>query len=169
MKCIEDRRAGNRTGLHSDTAGVIAPPPIIYGAAMAAGLLLDAVLPLRVLSRPRALLRLAGGTLAAIGGLASAAVVREFRRASTPVSPIRAAAHIVSAGPYRYSRNPDYIGQMLIYTGVSAGANTWWPLLFLPLVMLTVERGVVEREERYLEAKFGQEYRDYRSRVPRWI
>ena len=53
--------------------------------------------------------------------------------------------------------------------GIALVANSWWPLLLLPLVLVVVQRGVIEREERYLEARFGQEYRDYKVRVRRWL
>src|SRR5262249_58742044 len=95
--------------------------------------------------------------------------VQAFRAASTPVSPGRPTTRLVHIGPYRYSRNPDYLGQILVYIGASLAANTWWPLFLSPLVLVAIQRGVVRREERYLEAKFGREYRDYMDRVPRWL
>ena len=58
---------------------------------------------------------------------------------------------------------------MMIYLGAAVAAGTWWPFLLLPLLLVAIQRGVVRREERYLEAKFGQEYRDYKARVPRWL
>jgi protein-S-isoprenylcysteine O-methyltransferase Ste14 len=56
-----------------------------------------------------------------------------------------------------------------MYAGIALVAKSWWPLVLLPLVLILVQRGVVRREERYLEAKFGQEYRNYLERVPRWL
>jgi protein-S-isoprenylcysteine O-methyltransferase Ste14 len=95
--------------------------------------------------------------------------MRLFGAAGTPVPPYRPTARLVFSGPYRYSRNPDYIGQALVYVGVALVANSWWPLFILPVVVFVVQRFVIEREERYLEAKFGQEYREYRARVRRWL
>ena len=58
---------------------------------------------------------------------------------------------------------------MMIYLGVAVATGSWWPFLLLPLLLVTIQLGVVRREERYLEAKFGQEYRDYKARVSRWL
>jgi protein-S-isoprenylcysteine O-methyltransferase Ste14 len=107
--------------------------------------------------------------LIALGLLASAAVVWAFRKAATAVSPIRPTTRLVRNGPYRYSRNPDYIGQTLLYVGIALALNTWWPLFLLAPTLVAAHFGVIRREERYLEAKFGQEYRDYKKRTPRWL
>ena len=157
-----------------DRPGVIAAPPILFGVALAIGFFLHAIAPLRIAplrSAPLAgaTVGLAGATLIVIGLLLSAAVVRAFRSAGTNVSPYRATSRFVCAGPYRYTRNPDYIGQTLMYAGIALVANSWWPLLLLPLALSVIQHGVVRREERYLAAKFGQEYRDYTARVPRWL
>jgi protein-S-isoprenylcysteine O-methyltransferase Ste14 len=58
---------------------------------------------------------------------------------------------------------------MMIYLGAVVAADTWWPFLLLPPLVVAIQQGVVRREERYLEANFGQEYRDYKARVPRWL
>jgi protein-S-isoprenylcysteine O-methyltransferase Ste14 len=157
----EDRRR--------DTAGVIAAPPLLFGAALIVALSLHAIQPIRIASLSGGMLRLAGVALIVLGLLLSIAVVRAFGRAGTQVSPYRKTTRFVCTGPYRYTRNPDYIGQTLMYAGIAIVANSWWPLFLLPLVLLIVQRGVIRREERYLEAKFGQEYRDYLARVPRWL
>ena len=163
MTCpLDDRRR--------DTAGVITPPPVLYGAALIVSLLLHyALRPFHIASIPTLTLRVAGIALVVIGLALSIAVMHVFGRAGTPVPPYRPTTRFVSAGPYRYTRNPDYIGQTLLYVGIALTANSWWPLVLLPLVLLAVQYGVVRREERYLEAKFGQEYRDYVARVPRWL
>jgi protein-S-isoprenylcysteine O-methyltransferase Ste14 len=152
-----------------DTAGVIAAPPLLFGAALIIALSLHAFHPIRIASLPGGMLRLAGVALIVLGLLLSIAVVRAFGKVGTPVPPYRPTTHFVTTGPYRYTRNPDYIGQTLMYVGIAVVANSWWPLFLLPLVLLVVQRGVVRREERYLEAKFGQEYRDYTARVSRWL
>lgn len=152
-----------------DTAGVIAPPPVLLAGALAVGFGLQAVIPISFVSDPRMLICLAGATLIAAGAALSAAVVRAFRAAKTPVSPGRPTTRMVSTGPYRYSRNPDYLGQMLVYIGATLVANTWWPMFLVPFVLVAIQRGVVQREERYLEAKFGREYRQYTDRIRRWL
>ena len=137
-----------------DTAGVIAAPPLLFGAALIVARSLHAIHPIRIATLPGGMLRLAGVALIVLGLLLSIAVVRAFGRAGTQVSPYRETTRLVCTGPYRYTRNPDYTGQTLMYFGIANVANSWWPLFLLPFVLLAVQHGVIRREERYLEAKF---------------
>jgi protein-S-isoprenylcysteine O-methyltransferase Ste14 len=75
----------------------------------------------------------------------------------------------VTGGPYRFTRNPLYLSLTLIYGGITALANALPAALLLPVVLQVMRRGVIEREERYLEGKFGDEYLNYKARVRRWI
>ena len=68
-----------------------------------------------------------------------------------------------------FTRNPLYLSMTLIYGGITARANALPAALLLPLVLNLMRRGVIEREERYLERKFGEEYLGYKARVGRWI
>ena len=147
---------------------VLAPPPFIFLAALAVGLALDALHPLEFVPR-HFVTRLVGGCLV-IGGLAlSVAVVVHFRRAETPVTPLRETRRLVLSGPYRFSRNPDYLGQAMVTAGLGLLAGSGWVLLALVPALLLVRYAVIAREERYLEEKFGAEYRSFRSRVRRWL
>jgi protein-S-isoprenylcysteine O-methyltransferase Ste14 len=92
-----------------------------------------------------------------------------FRRANTSLDPRKPVSRFVTWGPYRYSRNPGYTSLTLIYVGISALVSALWPLLLLPGVLITMQRGVIEREERYLERRFGREYHEYKQRVRRWL
>lgn len=156
-------------GRGRDTAGVVAAPPLLFGAALIAALALHAIHPIHIASHSSGVPRVVGVALIVLGLSLSIAVVHAFGRAGTNVSPYRETTSFVSTGPYRYTRNPDYIGQTLAYTGIAIVANSWWPLLLLPLVLLVIQRGVIRREERYLEVRFGAEYRDYMARAPRWL
>jgi len=105
-----------------------------------------------------------------VGGLAVGFLgSRQMRRAETNVSPYKPATAIVTEGPYRFTRNPLYLSMTLLYGGVSALANALPPVLLLPLVLRLMQRGVIEREESYLERKFGDVYLEYKVKVPRWI
>lgn len=113
--------------------------------------------------------RFVGGCMV-VGGLAlSSAVVYHFQRARTPVTPWRETRHLVIAGPYRFSRNPDYVGQALVTAGVGIFIQAAWVLLALVPALLLVRYGVIAREERYLERRFGEEYRQFCARVRRWF
>ena len=76
---------------------------------------------------------------------------------------------MVTQGPFQYTRNPAYLSMTIIYTGISSLVNALWAILLLPVALLVIQRGVIEREERYLERKFGEEYIRYKAQVRRWI
>ena len=94
---------------------------------------------------------------------------RAMRRADTPTNPYKPVEHIATGGPFRYTRNPGYLSMAMIYAGIATIANALWALLLLPVALLAIRRGVIEREEDYLERKFGEEYLRYKARVRRWI
>ncbi|HYI86295.1 MAG TPA: isoprenylcysteine carboxylmethyltransferase family protein [Burkholderiales bacterium] len=112
---------------------------------------------------------MAGGTLILIGVAIMAAGARNFSRADTPVpsnQPVRA---LVTTGIHGWSRNPIYVGMLLLYAGIGTGARSPWVLILaLPLVII-LRYGVIAREETYLERRFGDAYRDYKARVRRWL
>lgn len=150
-----------------DIAGVIAPPPLIYLSGWLAGWLLNKLYPLTFL--PTALTWPVGGLLMVCGVLCAGFAFRAMRRASTPVDPYRPTTAIVMEGPYRFTRNPLYLALILFYVALAAIVNSAWPLLWLPLMLLVIQRGVIAREERYLEQKFGEPYLRYKSKVRRWL
>ena len=76
---------------------------------------------------------------------------------------------IVSTGPFAFTRNPMYLSMTLLYAGIAFLVNTAWPAVLLPAVLMLIQYGVISREERYLESKFGDVYRQYRARVRRWL
>jgi len=152
---------------NKDIAGVIALPPLIYLGPLVVGLVLHAVRPIAIV--PRVLSRVLGvaliGSALAVGATAFAAL----RRADTPPDPREPTQAIVATGPYRFTRNPIYLAFTLLYAGITLVANARWPALLLPAVLIVMRRGVIDREERYLEQRFGDEYRQYKARVRRWV
>jgi len=150
-----------------DTAGVVFPPPLIYLAGLAVGFGLEALLPGS--SVPAAVQWIAGGVLVVAGGALLASFNTAFHRKGTAVEPWKPTTAIVTTGPYRLTRNPAYLGMALVYAGVALMSSALWVLVPLPLVLAVVDRGVIAREERYLEGKFGREYLDFKTRVRRWI
>lgn len=158
---------GEGNGGKADNPGVVAPPPLIFAGVLGAGLLVNRLRPTPFL--PRVLSKVLGWPLVAFGFSFGFWGLREMRRAGTNVDPYRPTTAIVEAGPYRYTRNPLYVGMALMYAGIAARANALPAALPLPAVLHLVDRGVVRREERYLEGKFGEEYLRYKGRVRRWI
>jgi protein-S-isoprenylcysteine O-methyltransferase Ste14 len=150
-----------------DNPGVIAPPPLIYAGALAAGLLANR--RYRIPFLPRRLARTLGIPLV-VGGLAVGFLGdREMLRAETNINPYKPATTVVTGGPFRFTRNPLYLSMLLIYLGISALANGLAPILLLPIVQRLMRTGVIEREECYLERKFGDEYIEYKVGTPRWL
>jgi len=150
-----------------DKAGVIAPPPLIYLGTLISGLLLGRIFPKSFLTRKMARglgWPLLGGGVVLLGWFEWA-----MRQADTPTSPYKPVERIATDGPFRYSRNPGYLSMAMIYAGIGSLANALWAILLLPAALLVIRRGVIEREERYLERKFGEEYLRYKARVGRWI
>jgi protein-S-isoprenylcysteine O-methyltransferase Ste14 len=150
-----------------DNSGVRFPPPLLYAIPLGIGLLIQRFYPVAIL--PRGIALVPGVLLVALGLALVAVAMASFFRARTSPIPIKPTTAIVATGLYRFTRNPMYLGLALLYLGITLWVDTLWPLLFLPLVLFTVQRTVIAREERYLEAKFGEEYQSYKARVRRWI
>lgn len=158
----------NHDALPIDKPRTLMLPPLPYAAAIAGGWWLDRhvqALPLDF-GAPTGLL---GSLLIAMGLALMGWTFLEFSRRRTTVNPYAAATHLCVSGPFRYSRNPIYLGDWLILAGFALWLATWWPLLFAPPVWAMLRYWVIRHEEAHLESKFGQEYRDYVMRVRRWL
>jgi protein-S-isoprenylcysteine O-methyltransferase Ste14 len=151
----------------ADKAGVVAPPPLIYAIAFLAGVLLNVRKPLPFLPSP--LRYILGALLVGTAGTVVFLSVSEMREAGTNVNPEQPTTALIVKGPYQFTRNPIYVSLTLLYTGLATLANTLWAILLLPVVLLIMQRGVIEREERYLENKFGDRYTQYKAQVRRWV
>ncbi len=146
--------------------GIHFPPPFLYVALFLLGLLLDHLIPLPAL--PRGLSRILSAVL--LSGLSLTFwSLWLFLRARTSPLPMRASTALVRTGPYRFTRNPMYLGLLLAYAGLALLFGVTWALILSPGVVLLVERLVIRREEKYLEEKFGEEYRRFLREVRRWI
>jgi len=150
-----------------DSAGVIAPPPLIYLAGIGAGFALEALLPSADVSE--AARNAIGIPLLVAGGALMGSFVRQLSRAHTAINPASATTSLVTSGPYRITRNPGYLGMALVGAGIAVTSGSLWVLAGVAAAMVVVDRGVIAREERYLQAKFGDEYHAYCARVRRWL
>ena len=151
-----------------DHANVIAPPPLIFLGFLGLGFLLDWLWPA---TAPVAIppLRWLALAPAGIGVFIALTAFREFRRAKTNVLPHKPTSAIIIGGPFSFSRNPLYLALALFYTAVAMASGNAWAMLLLAPALLVIHYGVIAREERYLEAKFGEEYLSYKARVRRWL
>ena len=153
-----------------DTAGVIAPPPLLAVAAIVLGLLLDWIAPAYVLT-----IMLSWGTrlllgleLMAAGVALIYAAQKAFRAAHTHVEPWKPSTAIVTTGIFAWLRNPMYVGGLAALLGLAVLLASDWMVVMTVVTGLILHFGVVKREERYLAAKFGDVYRRYCAAVPRY-
>ena len=155
---------------HNDTAGVITHPPFIYAGGLLLGVGADRLFGLPDLPMPATSL---GPAIASVIGLIGAALLfaaaARFLKAGTNIPTHRPTTALVTDGLYRFSRNPIYLGLTLIYLALALGFASLGAVILLPPVLAVMQIGVIQREERYLEGKFGEEYRTYKARVRRWI
>jgi protein-S-isoprenylcysteine O-methyltransferase Ste14 len=150
-----------------DNPGIWLPPPLTYLLTLLLGLVLDSRLHVPFL--PHRLARVLGWPLVG-GGMALATwFVRTMRSADTTLDVDKPVSSLVQDGPFRYTRNPGYLSLAMIYAGIAILRNALWAILFLPLLVVVTQRELIEREERYLERTFGEEYLAYKRRVPRCV
>jgi protein-S-isoprenylcysteine O-methyltransferase Ste14 len=154
----------------ADNDGVVVPPPLVFLAGLIAGYVIWWFWPVAIVPAEWALpVRLVGG-LATVAGVAlMAAAVLRFRREGTTPTHWEPTTRVVSTGPYRFSRNPIYVGMALVQAGLAMLGNALWPLLLVVPAIWVIQTQVIAREERYLEGKFGRDYLDYKARVRRWL
>jgi len=153
-----------------NTAGVVAPPPLMALAAIILGLLLDWLAPayvLTVLLSFEQRVTIGALLIAASAGLGIPAIL-SFRAAGTHVEPWKPTSVLVTGGIFRRLRNPMYVGLILFLVGLAVLLASDWMLVMTVVFVLVLHVGVVKREERYLEAKFGDAYRRYKAAVPRY-
>ncbi len=149
-----------------DNPGIRVPPPLIYLLPLLLGLILDRRAHIPFL--PRGVGRIIGWPLIGGGVLLGGWFRQTMRKADAPVRTDKPVPRLTTEGPFRYSRNPAYLGLTMIYAGIAALRNALWAILLLPLVLFVIQREVIGREERYLERTFGEDYLAYKRRVRRW-
>lgn len=147
------------------------PPPLYYLAGLLIGFAIEWGIggPLFPRNKSPLFWLVPGVGLIVVGLALGLAAVITIRRAGSTVRIDRPVSALVERGPFRWTRNPIYLGLTLVSAGIAIAANAIWPLLTLPVVFTFVRRRHVLREEAYLERTFGREYRRYRDRVPRWL
>lgn len=153
-----------------DHAGVIAPPPLIYFGFLLLGWALDRFVT--TLAFPWALdmpVKIAAVVLIVAGLLIEMWAGGLFKKAGTHVVPWSPSTALVVEGPYRFSRNPMYVGFTLTYLGLALGLQSPTAVILLIPCLMLMTWGVILREERYLTAKFGQAYLTYKQGVRRWL
>ena len=146
-------------------------PPLYFIGGFLLGMLLHGVVRPLYLSGPTSSrgVVIAGWSIFGLGMIVAHSGVLTFLLAGTTMFAFKEASRLVQHGPYRFTRNPMYLGLTIAYVGLSLALNTAWPLIVLPLMLWLLVKTVIEAEERYLTATFGEEYVAYKRRVRRWL
>jgi protein-S-isoprenylcysteine O-methyltransferase Ste14 len=148
------------------TAGVIAPPPVIFLAFLGLGFVLEGLLPGAELPTWAQWV----GAVVIVAGVALVISFEvAFKRVGTNANPYRPSTALATDGPYRFSRNPAYVGMAIVYVGIALAAQAPWTLVMLVPALVVIQVGVIAREERYLERLFGEEYLSYKRTTRRWL
>ena len=156
------------TPMTEDHADVRILPPLLFLGSIVLGVLLQLtiVVRLEVESGLRVPIGLA---LVALGVAPMAWAIRWMSRTKQDPDPRKPTPELIAGGPYRFSRNPIYVGMALIQAGIGVALGNLWILLLLIPTLVVLRRSVIEKEEAYLERKFGDSYARYRASVRRWL
>lgn len=152
---------------HTDSPGIFFPPPLLFVSAVAIGILFDGnLLDRRHVTHS---FQAAGVTVGEIGLTLILVSLALFHRHGTRPEPWEASAALIRSGLYRFSRNPMYLGMALTSAGAAIFFESLVAGILLALVVVTVDRFIIAREERYLARRFGEDYEAYRRQVRRWL
>lgn len=147
------------------------PVPWVFILTYLAGLIPQFLLPIggdRVNVSIQAV-KIAGAFVFLFGALFAAWSLIIFREARTTTTPGESSKKLVMSGPYRFSRNPMYVSLIMVYMGEAGLLAQIWPVLFLPLMLIYLNKVVIPLEEKILTNDYGDEYLTYRSKVKRWL
>lgn len=150
-----------------DHPRVLAPPPFIAFVIIFAGFAAGLIYPLRFIHGDARYI--SGGALLLLSAVIVSLAFSKMKGAGTNVDVRKPATTVVTGGIYSYTRNPMYVSLVIFLAAVSVLLNNLWILIFIPFFVFIMQRGVIEREELYLEEKFGADYTDYKKRVRRWV
>jgi protein-S-isoprenylcysteine O-methyltransferase Ste14 len=151
----------------TDRAQVMVPPPLVFLGYLIGALILNWFAPYP--TPWTMILRMIGGILLVVGILLVGSAFSQMRIAHTTPDLSQPTTALVTTGPYRFTRNPIYLGFLLIYLGFNFLAGSLWGVVISPFLVWTVTHAIIHAEEEYLEKKFEDEYREYSSHVRRWL
>lgn len=155
-------------GRSGDVPDIVILPPVLVGGMLVIGLIIHYAL-WTVTLLPTVLARVLGFIVFISAGVLAHLAQLAMKRAGTNILPTQPTLALATDGPYRFSRNPLYLAAIGVYLGITLWVNGLAPLLLMVPMWWLLHWGIVLREERYLEAKFGDDYRLYQANVRRWL
>jgi protein-S-isoprenylcysteine O-methyltransferase Ste14 len=152
-----------------DSPGIFVPPPMIYAAFFGLAWIVKSIYPINIPLLKSNSFYILGWVLILITlGILLPSLWKFWRTKNTLVT-IKPANSLQTTGIYAYSRNPMYLGLMVLYSGLACFSGNCWTLVFLPVLFLIIRNYIIFREEKYLYRAFAEEYKRYKSKVRRWI
>lgn len=151
-------------------AGVRFPPPLIQLTHILLGALVERLVPLNLLPEAAHAYSRGVGAVLMVGGLVLFGVAsRQFQRAKIDMRPWMPTSGILDTGVYAWTRNPIYLAFAMAHLSIALIVPSAWIALTLIPALVVIRIYVIAREERYLEATFGEAYSRYKRRVRRWL
>jgi len=142
-------------------------PPLVYLTGLVMGFVANLWWPVKFM--PDRMAWTTGGVLIVCGAALAGSALFRFKRTGTTVRPDRPPSALVIAGPYKFTRNPMYLGLTVAYLGIATAGQSVWALILLPVVLTIIQRRAIEPEEAFLKRRFGGDYIDYTKKVRRWV
>jgi protein-S-isoprenylcysteine O-methyltransferase Ste14 len=152
-----------------DHPGIYVPPPIIYALTFLAAVFIQKKVPINDSLFHRQVTKIVGVGLLIIALFFLLRSLRQFVLSKNTLVTIMPTHSLQTNGIYNISRNPMYLGLAIAYLGISCLIGNWWNIILFPFLLLIIQQYMINREEKYLERRFGQVYLDYKSKVRRWL
>lgn len=149
--------------------GVYIPPPIFFITTFVAAVFIQRWLPINWGFFDSKLANAIGVFILFIGFLFVIPALYRFAKSKNTVITVKPANTLQTSGIYAISRNPMYVSLLLLYLGFTCIIGNWWNIILAPILVLVVQEYIIKREERYLDQRFGQAFKNYKLRVRRWI
>lgn len=150
-------------------SGLRFPPPLVFIGTLVVGMVVELFVTTSSFGINLFLRVIIGAFIIISGAAIMFSAAGLFQRLGTGIRPSSPTTSIATSGPYRWTRNPMYLGMAIVYAGIAFSLDGPIALALLPLVLILIQTKVIAREERYLEEKFGDEYINYKAKVRRWI
>ena len=156
-------------GNQKDHPGIYFPPPLLYAAVFVAAIYIQKIIPIKKVFFQSSTSLIIGLIIILLGIFFAFPALYRFVQTKNTVITSKPANSLQTEGIYSHSRNPMYVGLCCFYLGLSLLFGNWWHLILFPILILLVYALIIRREENYLTRRFGDEYKQYRSKVRRWL
>lgn len=152
-----------------DHAGVYIPPPLFYAVVFMASYFIYKILPIYSSLYSSIITYLLGWLFIAISFFLLLPALLQFFKTKNSLISIKPANSLQTTGIYSVTRNPMYLGLLILYTALGLLIGNLWTFIFIPVLILVINTLVIKKEESYLERTFGKTFSDYKIKTRRWV